>query len=87
MFSVMCPGTLFMQTAASPHEHEKLCIEVSCPEHRGMHYVTRRSHQMQKHKFGITCLTSLLMNPYRAHMSMKSSVLTFNAQDALECTT
>jgi hypothetical protein len=24
-----------------------------------MHYVTRRSHMMQKHKFGVTCLDTL----------------------------
>jgi hypothetical protein len=27
----------------------------------GMHYVTRRSLQMQKHKFGVTCLGALFM--------------------------
>jgi hypothetical protein len=26
-----------------------------------MHYVTCRSHQMEKHKFGITCPSTLFM--------------------------
>jgi hypothetical protein len=26
-----------------------------------MHYVTRRSHQMQKHKFYVTCLDALFV--------------------------
>jgi hypothetical protein len=26
-----------------------------------MHYVTRRSHRMQKHKFGIMCLDTLFL--------------------------
>jgi hypothetical protein len=27
----------------------------------GMHFVTRRSHMMQKHKFGVTSLVALFM--------------------------
>jgi hypothetical protein len=30
-------------------------IEVSRPKSTEMHYVTRRSHWMEKHKFGVTC--------------------------------
>jgi hypothetical protein len=26
-----------------------------------MHYMTRRSHQMQKHKFGLTCPAALFV--------------------------
>jgi hypothetical protein len=26
-----------------------------------MHYMTRRSHQMQKHKFGVTCPGTLIV--------------------------
>jgi hypothetical protein len=54
-FGVTCPDTLFMETAPDPPEHEKYCIDLSCPECTGMLYVTHRSHQIQKHKFGITC--------------------------------
>jgi hypothetical protein len=31
-----------------------LCVEVSHLGRTGMHYVTRRSHRMQKHKFGVS---------------------------------
>jgi hypothetical protein len=49
-------------------EHEKQCIDILLPEWTGMHYVTRISHRMQKHKFGITCpdahfVESLLVSP------------------------
>jgi hypothetical protein len=51
----------------------------------GMHYVTRRSHRMQKHKFGETCPDDVLWKLHRAHQSMKNSALTFRAPNALEC--
>jgi hypothetical protein len=28
----------------------------SCPDHNGMHYLSRGSHWMQKHKFRVRCL-------------------------------
>jgi hypothetical protein len=31
-FGVMCPGTLFVETAPGPPEHEKLCIDISRPD-------------------------------------------------------
>jgi hypothetical protein len=48
MIGVTYPGTLFIGPALDPTEHEKKCIDVSCPGYSGMHYVTHRSHQMQK---------------------------------------
>jgi hypothetical protein len=54
-FDVMSPGALFIETVASPPEHEKSCIEVSCHGRTRMHYVTDISHWIQKHKFGVTC--------------------------------
>jgi hypothetical protein len=51
-----------------------------------MHYVTSRTHQMQKHNFSVTCLGVLFMETARAHPSIKNSVSTFHASDAPECT-
>jgi hypothetical protein len=39
-----------------------------------MHYVTHRSHWMQKYKFGVTCPDALSWDPHYAHPSMKNSV-------------
>jgi hypothetical protein len=55
----MRPSTLFMEITSGPPEHEKGCADVSHPGCTRMHYVTRRSHQMQKHKSGITCPDAL----------------------------
>jgi hypothetical protein len=44
-----------METVPVPPEHEKYCIDVSRARGTVMHYVTRRFHQMQKHKFVVTC--------------------------------
>jgi hypothetical protein len=60
-FGVTCPSTLFMDTAPGPPEHEKQCINVSCPRRTGMNYVTHKFHRMQKHKFGATCPDVLVM--------------------------
>jgi hypothetical protein len=53
-FAVTCPGVLFVQSILVPTELEKYCIDVSCPGHTRMHYMTHRSHQMQKHKISVT---------------------------------
>jgi hypothetical protein len=42
-----------------PHEDEKLCVDVSRPESTRMHYVTHRTHRMQKQMFGVTCPSAL----------------------------
>jgi hypothetical protein len=42
----------FVDSVLVPPEHEKKCVDDSHPR---MHYVTSRSHRMQKHKFGVTC--------------------------------
>jgi hypothetical protein len=52
-----------------------------------MHYVTHRSHQMWKHKFGITWPGMLSWKPYRSQASMKSSASTFRGPDTPKCTT
>jgi hypothetical protein len=54
-FGVTCADTLFIETTVGPPKHEKLCINVSCPGLTRMHYVTRRLHRVQKHKFDVTC--------------------------------
>jgi hypothetical protein len=51
---VTCPRVLFMETVPGPPEHEKECVDISRPKCFRMHYVIRRSHRMQKHKFGVT---------------------------------
>jgi hypothetical protein len=47
-FYVTCPITIFVESVPVPPEHEKLCVDISCLGHTGVHYVTRRSHRMQK---------------------------------------
>jgi hypothetical protein len=42
-----------METTPGPPEPKKECVDSSRPERTRMHYVTRRSHRMQKHKFGV----------------------------------
>jgi hypothetical protein len=39
----------------------KNSIDVSRPGHTEMHYMTRRSHLMQKRKFGVTCPFTLFL--------------------------
>jgi hypothetical protein len=52
-----------------------------------MHYVTHRSHKMQKHKFGVMCPDTLFVSLYRYHLSMKNSASTICGLDSPECTT
>jgi hypothetical protein len=52
-----------------------------------MHYMTHGIHRIEKHKFDITCPDALFSNPYRSHVSMKISAITFHTTDAPECTT
>jgi hypothetical protein len=51
----MCPSALFVESILVPPEPEKWCVDISRPGCTEMHYVTRRSLRMQKHKFGATC--------------------------------
>jgi hypothetical protein len=51
----MCPGALFVESVPVLPEHENKCVDVSCPGHTEMHYMIRRSHQMQKLNFVVTC--------------------------------
>jgi hypothetical protein len=61
-FGVTCPGLLIMETAPDPPKHVKEHVKVSWPGCNGMHYVTHRSHQMQKkQKFGVTCPDALFI--------------------------
>jgi hypothetical protein len=59
---------LFGKSIPVPHEHEKECIDISLHGHTEMHYVTHRSHRMQKHNLFIMCpgalfLESVLVRP------------------------
>jgi hypothetical protein len=49
------PDAIFMESALVPPKPEKVCVDVSQLRRTGLHYVTRRSHGMQKHKFSVTC--------------------------------
>jgi hypothetical protein len=60
-FGVTCPGALFMKSTLGPLEHEKECVDVSCPRGTRMHYVSRRSHRMQEQKFSVTCPGTLFL--------------------------
>jgi hypothetical protein len=77
----MCPDPVFVESEPVPPEHEKYCVDVSHLGCTGMHYVTRRSHRMQKHKFGITCPDA----PFVESVSICES--TFHSLDTLESTT
>jgi hypothetical protein len=60
-FSITSPNVLFVESVPVPPEHEKYCIDVSCPGRNGIHYVNRRSHRMQKHKVGVMCPGALFV--------------------------
>jgi hypothetical protein len=60
-FGVTCPTALFLETTQDPPEHEKWCIDLSCPGRTRMHYVTGGYQQTQKHKFGVTCVGALFV--------------------------
>jgi hypothetical protein len=47
-FGVTGPISLFVESIPVPPEHEKQCINISHPGRTKMHYVTHRSHWMQK---------------------------------------
>jgi hypothetical protein len=47
--------TFFVESIPVPPEHEKLCVDISCLGRTGVHYVTHRSHRMQKNKFSTMC--------------------------------
>jgi hypothetical protein len=77
----------FLSNSCLSHPSKKNNVSISHPECTRMHYVTRRSHRMQKHKFSVTCPYAFLLNPYRSHSSMKNSESTFLSPDVPECTT
>jgi hypothetical protein len=86
-FGVMCPGALFIETTPSPPEHEKYCVDVSCPDRAGINDVTCRSYQMQKHMFCVICPDTLFLETSPSHPSMKNSPATFRAPIAQLCST
>jgi hypothetical protein len=60
-FSVTCPNALFRESISVPPEDKKLSVDASCPRRTKMHYVSRRSHRMQKCKFGVMYPGALFM--------------------------
>jgi hypothetical protein len=53
------PVHFFVEFVPVLPEYEKWCV--LHPGRTGMHYVTRKSNQMQKHKFVITCPNTLFV--------------------------
>jgi hypothetical protein len=51
-----------------------------------MHYVIHKSHQMQKHKFGVMSPDTLFMETASGPPELENSVSMFHAADAPECT-
>jgi hypothetical protein len=51
----------FIGSRPGPPELEKCCVDVSCLKRTRTHYVTSRSHQMEKHKFHGMCPCVLLL--------------------------
>jgi hypothetical protein len=51
-FDVTCPDALFVKAVVVPPEHEKECIDVSCPGCTEMPYVTHKSHRCKNTNFG-----------------------------------
>jgi hypothetical protein len=56
-----CPDALFVKSVPVPPEHEKSGVDVSRPGRTRMHYVTHRSHRMQKYMLGKMCFCTLLV--------------------------
>jgi hypothetical protein len=52
-----------------------------------MHYVTHSSHQMRKHKFGITSPEVLFIKSVPAQLTLKNIVSMIRSPDAPKCTT
>jgi hypothetical protein len=57
----MCPDVFFVECVPVPPKYEKQCVAVSRLRRTLTHYVTHRSHQMQKHKFSVMCPGTLFM--------------------------
>jgi hypothetical protein len=54
--------TCFLWKPSQAHpEHENYCIDVSRLGRIEMHYMTHKSHRMEKHKFGVTCPSALFV--------------------------
>jgi hypothetical protein len=83
----MTPNALFMETALGPPKHEKGCADVLRLGCTKMHYVTCRSHRMQKHKFGVTCPGALFVISVPVPLQHENSASTFRTPNAVECTT
>jgi hypothetical protein len=56
-FDVTCPGALFVESVLAPTctYPGALSIDITCLGRSRLHYVNCRSHQMQKHRFSVTC--------------------------------
>jgi hypothetical protein len=47
-FGIMCPEALFVKSVLARPDLEKYCVDYSLSGRTEMHYLTRRSHRMQK---------------------------------------
>jgi hypothetical protein len=52
---------VFYGNRTGPTRAQKIVCRCFVPERTRMHYVTHRSHRMQKHKFGVTCNSVFFM--------------------------
>jgi hypothetical protein len=58
-FSVTSPGGAVYKNRTGPTWARKIVCRRCTPGRTRMHYVTRRSHRMQKHRVCVTCLDAL----------------------------
>jgi hypothetical protein len=60
-FGVTCPDEYLVKSVLVPPEHEKQCFDVLRLGCIAMHYVTRRSHRIEKLKFGLRCPNAIFV--------------------------
>jgi hypothetical protein len=83
----MCLGTLSVASEPGPPEHEKYYIDISFPRCSKTQYMTRISHCMQKHKFGVICLGALFVVSAPGPIENENSASMFHTPDTPKCTT
>jgi hypothetical protein len=69
-----------------PTREWKIVHRYFTPGRTRMHYVTRWSYQMQKHKFDVTCSSTPFMETAPGPPENANSALTFHAPETPECT-
>jgi hypothetical protein len=75
----------FAKSVLVPPENEKYCIDNSHPERTRIHYVTHRSHCMQKHMVDVTCPPVLVVKSVPVPPEHENSVSMFLTLNTPEC--